>query len=421
MSTTKVNKEELISLGSELSAKSKELSSLVSALKGSLSKISNYDDIDVSGAVKTLSKNLEEISTDVNNVSLNISNYASKVSDFDVADFSDNTTDTTKATDKNTYSSIPSYYSNNTSKKPEESTEATKKVESVTNNGSLNEEAAVISTFTPLAILESLKNPSISSGNKTDVEKDTLPPIEEVPTEAPIVNSPIVEERPYTYKVVAEGNSFVFKKIYLDTGADVESNVSSPSIENNAPDGEFSIGDIGTGNNVSVGTNPVTTPNTEDGTLKEDGTLVSGDTEIDLSKYNNKIEKGFEVTQGNTAYSLDSADVDLLCAIVAAESDKTYDDALAVITTILNRCEAKNWVRVYGTDPLNQATAPNQFVVYQEGYYERYINGKAPEKVKIAVQDALAGVRNHNYLSFRSGGTTSYSDNRITDTGNRYK
>ena len=101
--------------------------------------------------------------------------------------------------------------------------------------------------------------------------------------------------------------------------------------------------------------------------------------------------------------------------ILRAESE------VGILPTILNRCEANNWVRVYGTDPIEQATAPNQFVVYQEGYYERYINGNAPEKVKIAVQDALAGVRNHNYLSFRSGGTTSYSDNRITDTGNRYK
>jgi hypothetical protein len=38
-----------------------------------------------------------------------------------------------------------------------------------------------------------------------------------------------------------------------------------------------------------------------------------------------------------------------------------------------------------------------------------------------AVMDALAGVRNHDYLSFRSNKTTSYSDNMISATGNRYK
>ena len=49
------------------------------------------------------------------------------------------------------------------------------------------------------------------------------------------------------------------------------------------------------------------------------------------------------------------------------------------------------------------------------------MDGKAPDTVKEAVMDALAGVRNHEYLSFRSNGTTSYSDNMISPTGNRYK
>ena len=150
-------------------------------------------------------------------------------------------------------------------------------------------------------------------------------------------------------------------------------------------------------------------------------TISSGDPNIDVSKYHNNIEKGFEVTVGNKAYTLSDSDVELLCAIVAAESDKSYDDALAVITTILNRCETPAWIRSHGTDPVAQATAPNQFVVYQHGSYKRYMNGNAPETVQTAVKDALAGVRNHRYLSFRSNGTTSYSDNKITATGNRYK
>lgn len=143
--------------------------------------------------------------------------------------------------------------------------------------------------------------------------------------------------------------------------------------------------------------------------------------DIDITKYSNYPEKGFEVTTGNLCYELSEADIELLCAIVSAESDKTYDDALAVITTILNRCETDNWIRSHGTDPIAQATAPNQFVVYQHGSYKKYMNGNAPETVVQAVKDALAGVRNHKYLSFRSNGTTSYSDNMISKTGNRYK
>ena len=143
--------------------------------------------------------------------------------------------------------------------------------------------------------------------------------------------------------------------------------------------------------------------------------------DIDITKYSNYPEKGFEVTTGNLCYELSDADIELLCAIVSAESDKTYDDALAVITTILNRCETDNWIRSHGTDPIAQATAPNQFVVYQHGSYKKYMNGNAPETVVQAVKDALAGVRNHKYLSFRSNGSTSYSDNMISKTGNRYK
>lgn len=144
------------------------------------------------------------------------------------------------------------------------------------------------------------------------------------------------------------------------------------------------------------------------------------DPNIDISKYHNKLEQGFEVTTGNLTYKLCDEDIELLCAIVSAESDKTYDDALAVISTILNRCESSNWIRSHGRDPIAQATAPNQYVVYQHGSYERYMNGNAPATVVQAVKDALAGVRNHKYTSFRSNGTTSYSSNMISPTGNRY-
>ena len=109
---------------------------------------------------------------------------------------------------------------------------------------------------------------------------------------------------------------------------------------------------------------------------------------------------------------MEDSEFELICAIVSAESDKSYDDALAVITTILNRCETDNWIRSHGTDPVAQATAPNQFVVYQHGSYKSYMNGNAPETVVRAVKDALAGVRNHKYLSFRSNGTTSYSNRK---------
>lgn len=167
-------------------------------------------------------------------------------------------------------------------------------------------------------------------------------------------------------------------------------------------------------NHVSTNTSSTPTINTSKVTIS------SGDPNIDVSKYNNNIAAGFEVTVGNLAYEMSDRDLELLIAIVAAESDGSYDDALAVITTILNRCESDKW-NPNGGSPVDIATVPNQFVVYEHGSYKKFMNGNAPEKVTVAVMDALAGVRNHEYYTFRSNGTTSYSDNMISPTGNRYK
>ena len=174
--------------------------------------------------------------------------------------------------------------------------------------------------------------------------------------------------------------------------------------------------DKSTSDNVSVKNNVTTEKN-----YTVSSTPYNSNDSVDTSGYKSNEASGFVVTEGNTKYDLNDSDKDLLYAIVAAESDKSKDDALAVASTILNRCEDTRWVNSHGTNPIKQATAPNQFVVYQEGYYKKYTNGQAPEAVKQAVNDALNGVRNHNYLSFRSNGSTKYSSNMITETGNRYK
>lgn len=207
----------------------------------------------------------------------------------------------------------------------------------------------------------------------------------------------------------------------------IYSGVTAGVISSNSNTSSSSAGKHYSSNNSSNTSSSNTSSNTSSGgKVNASGPvkITEGDPnnpDIDITKYSNYPEKGFEVTTGNLCYELSDADIELLCAIVSAESDKTYDDALAVITTILNRCETDNWIRSHGTDPIAQATAPNQFVVYQHGSYKKYMNGNAPETVVQAVKDALAGVRNHKYLSFRSNGSTSYSNNMISPTGNRYK
>ena len=49
------------------------------------------------------------------------------------------------------------------------------------------------------------------------------------------------------------------------------------------------------------------------------------------------------------------------------------------------------------------------------------LNVKSVGVVKEVVDDALNGVRNCNYYSFRSNWVTSFSDNQIAYKGNRFK
>ena len=329
MATEITSKSELVALATKLDSKSKEIIETMSSLSSTMKSVSNYDGIDVSSAASTLSGNLTNLSTDFTNASLNISNYAGLIQEFDVDDFEIGDTSSTK--------------------------DAT--VTLSTSDNSSNDQSSTSSV--------------VYSG----------------------VTAGVTSSSSYT-----SSSSNAGKHNYYNSSS------SSPSYSSGT---SSSSGSYGGKVNAS-------------GPVK----ITEGDPnnpDIDITKYSNYPEKGFEVTTGNLCYELSDADIELLCAIVSAESDKTYDDALAVITTILNRCETDNWIRSHGTDPIAQATAPNQFVVYQHGSYKRYMNGNAPETVVQAVKDALAGVRNHKYLSFRSNGTTSYSDNMISPTGNRYK
>ena len=142
---------------------------------------------------------------------------------------------------------------------------------------------------------------------------------------------------------------------------------------------------------------------------------------IDVSKYHDNADNGFVVTTGNKTYeNMSSKDREVLTAIICAESDGSYDDALAVASVILNRTESPAWAWC-GNSPLKQATASGQFVVYENNRYQKYMGSGVNPTVQEAVNDALNGVRNNNYYSFRSNSSTSYSSNMITSSGNRYK
>ena len=147
---------------------------------------------------------------------------------------------------------------------------------------------------------------------------------------------------------------------------------------------------------------------------------------VDASKYSNKEEAGFKVTEGNQNYTLEGNEFDVVVAVVAGEFDETLDDALGVVSVILNRCDKSNWRRWAGENPYSQVIRKGQFEVYFEGYYLKYMPGGSQygkSKYNIAKQaviDGLNGIRNNEYLGFRAWHVSSYSDNYIVYGGNRY-
>lgn len=147
---------------------------------------------------------------------------------------------------------------------------------------------------------------------------------------------------------------------------------------------------------------------------------------IDASKYSNNKKMGFVVTENNKHYSLEDDEFDVVVAVVAGEYDRNLNDALGVVSVILNRCDSKSWVSWAGASPYDQVVMKGQFEVYFEGYYLDYMPGGTKygsEKYEVAKQaliDGLNGIRNNKYLGFRAWWVSEYSNKYVVAGGNRY-
>lgn len=382
MATEITSKNELASISSELSDKISAFCEYFESMKEYLESASDYDGINVSGAASILSSNIENVLADFKIALANISGYIEALNYFDVDDFDDISFAEVESTSQESIADLDSsvYIEDKTVDDTTNSVDSTTSSStSSTNNwvGVSGNTSSSTNGYTSGTTGSGTGNGSSSSSS-------------------------------------GSGNS------YISSGSSGSGSSSSSSNWNPSAN----VGDsIVTSTMIITPSGKTSSDGRTQRSASAQFTITPGDPDnpdIDISKYKNNEELGFKVTTGNLAYNLCDEDIELLCAIVSAESDKTYDDALAVISTILNRCEASNWINSHGRDPIAQATAPNQYVVYQHGSYERYMDGNAPETVVQAVKDALAGVRNHKYTSFRSNGTTSYSNNMISPTGNRY-
>ena len=157
--------------------------------------------------------------------------------------------------------------------------------------------------------------------------------------------------------------------------------------------------------------------------VEDNGTpLIS----IDVSKYINNEAMGFRVTDDNKEYELTEDEFNVVEAVVAGEFGKDLNDALGVVSVILNRCDSKTWASWAGTTPYTQVIKKGQFEVYQKGYYLSYMPGGSKygsskyEIAKQAVIDGLNGIRNNEYLGFRAWYLSNYSNKYIVSGGNRY-
>ena len=117
------------------------------------------------------------------------------------------------------------------------------------------------------------------------------------------------------------------------------------------------------------------------------------------------LEGDYEPDRTNYSQS----DLELIWAVVAQEDDKSYEGALAVISSAMNRAD-KNYGG-YGRTVLEQLTADGQYCyspkVSDSSLYQRRLGGNVADYVKQAVSDCLTkGIRNHDYLNFRSSNRT---------------
>lgn len=179
------------------------------------------------------------------------------------------------------------------------------------------------------------------------------------------------------------------------------------------------------GKTTNIVYNTLTSDNTNENKKLSQAIIIDNKEEIYveenpvLTKYISDPEKGFVVTIDNQTYSLSEEEYNFFVAVVSSESHSNRDDILAVMSVILNRADAS------GISPVEVVTKPGQFSGYLGGYYLRYLNEDGSLKdntnlVQEVVADALNGVRNCYYYSFRSWSMSSYSDNYIAYGGNRF-
>ena len=124
--------------------------------------------------------------------------------------------------------------------------------------------------------------------------------------------------------------------------------------------------------------------------------------------------------EDQTAYT--QAEMELIYAVIQQEDNGSYEGALAVISTVMNRVESEAWGSC-GSNALEQIKAPGQFCYSIDTNWHQWLGGNVYAHVKQAVDDCLKkGIRNHEYTRFRStqGSVTGSDGKYIPDERGNY-
>lgn len=147
-------------------------------------------------------------------------------------------------------------------------------------------------------------------------------------------------------------------------------------------------------------------------------------TEISSEIIKEKVDKIVEVrtkqvtSRGGAA---SGSQLEIIWAVVRQEGGSSYESALAVASSAVNRTRSSRWSK-YGSTMYDQLTAPGQYCYSIDSHWVKYLGGNVPNYVKQAVADAMEGKTNHPYTSFRSYGSATSSQRRsgVTIGGNVY-
>lgn len=113
------------------------------------------------------------------------------------------------------------------------------------------------------------------------------------------------------------------------------------------------------------------------------------------------IEAGAEDAVYSTLYGdFTKEEMELLWAVVMQEGGERYENAQAVMSTVINRLNDPHWAWC-GDTVMEQITYPQQYCYSIDDYWVKYLGGNVGDGVKTAVIDVLNGNVSHGYTCFR--------------------